>query len=301
MTNLSFKDIDALAAILASKIKSQLSEGAIYGIPRGGIYAAYAVLKHLPKTFFLIDDIKAASIVIDDIVDSGTTRAKHLEINPQVLFCSLISKDDDTIHALTGKLDDWVVFPWEGSAKASGEDIVIRMLQYIGEDPKREGLLETPKRIVKAWGEWFAGYHMNEAQVFKVFEDGAENVDSMVIVRDIPFTSHCEHHGAQFHGRAHVGYIPNGKIVGLSKLARVTHMYAKRFQVQERLGNQIADAIERNLQPLGVGVIIQAEHTCMSSRGIRVHGSSTITSALRGAIRDEQDTRNEFLSLIKGV
>lgn len=301
MMHLSFQDIDVIASRVARQITLQCTRGSVYGIPKGGVFAAYAVLKHLPSTFTMANEIEEASVIIDDIVDSGTTRTKAMTLAPNALFCSLLSKDDVTRYGELISSDEWVVFPWEGSHIGSAEDIVIRMLQYIGEDPQREGLLETPKRIVKAWGEWFGGYKMKEENIFKVFEDGAEGTDSMVIVKDIPFTSHCEHHGAQFHGVAHIGYIPDGKIVGLSKLARITHMYAKRFQVQERLGNQIADSIERNLNPLGVAVVLQAEHTCMSTRGVKVHGSTTITSAMRGAFRDEQETRNEFLSLIKGV
>lgn len=180
------------------------------------------------------------------------------------------------------------------------EKVVVEMLRIMGEDPSREGLLETPKRVIKAWKEWFDGYKMKESEIFKTFEDGAEGCSSLVIVKDIPFVSFCEHHIAQFSGVAHIGYIPSGRIVGLSKLARITQMYAHRLQVQERITNQIADSIVRNLAPLGVGVILQAEHTCMSSRGVRVHGSSTITSAMRGALMDEPSARAEFLTLIKG-
>lgn len=181
------------------------------------------------------------------------------------------------------------------------ELLVEEMLAYIGEDPQREGLRETPARVVKAWNEWFDGYKMNEEDIFKVFKDGAENCDSVIIVKDIPVESFCEHHMAQFHGVAHVGYIPNGHIVGLSKIARLVRMYSHRLQVQERLTNQIADAMEFHLQALAVGVVITAQHTCMSSRGARVHGTSTITSAMRGAFRDEPEARAEFFSLIKGV
>ena len=180
-----------------------------------------------------------------------------------------------------------------------GELLVRNMLRFIGENPERPGLLETPARVVKAWSEWFDGYHTDEAELYKVFDDGAEGADSLVIVKDIPVESFCEHHMAQFHGIAHVGYIPNGNIVGLSKLARVVRMYAHRLQVQERLTNQIADSLVNNLKPLGVAVVVKCAHTCMSSRGARVHGTQTITSAMRGAMMYDVTARAEFLSLIK--
>lgn len=178
-----------------------------------------------------------------------------------------------------------------------GQGIVRMMLSFIGENPDREGLLETPARVVKAWSEWFDGYGMDEAEIFKTFEDGAEGVSSLVIVKSIPVESWCEHHMAQFRGIAHVGYIPSGKIVGLSKLARLVRMYSHRLQVQERLTNQVADALVRNLECLGAGVVIECEHTCMSSRGARVHGTSTITSAMRGVLMEEASARAEFMSL----
>lgn len=180
--------------------------------------------------------------------------------------------------------------------------LVKAMLFQIGEDPNREGLKETPARVVKAWGEWFDGYRKDPASVLKTFEDGAELCgDELVIVRDIDFYSHCEHHLAPFFGKAHVAYIPNKKIVGLSKIARLVDLFAHRLQVQERLTNQIADAIEQNLDPIGVGVVMRATHFCMCSRGVNKQGSTTITSALRGAIRTKPEARGEFMCLVLGT
>jgi GTP cyclohydrolase I len=181
------------------------------------------------------------------------------------------------------------------------EHLVTLMLESIGEDKKRPGLIETPARVAKAWDEWFAGYKTDVSALFKTFEDGAENVDAMVILTNIPVFSHCEHHLAPFHGVAHVGYIPNGRIVGLSKIARVVDAFSRRLQVQERLTNQIADAIQENLSPLGIGVVVKAQHTCMSTRGACVTGVDTITSAMRGVLQHEASARAEFFSLIKGV
>ena len=176
-------------------------------------------------------------------------------------------------------------------------DIFEELLLFIGENPEREGLLETPKRAAKAWSEWTSGYDVKESDIFKVFEDGAENYDQMVIVKDLPFYSFCEHHLASIFGTCTIAYIPNGRIAGLSKFARLVDMYAKRLQVQERLTAQIAGAIERNLHPIGTGVIIKARHLCMESRGIAKQGHVTITTALFGAIKNEAQTRSEFMSL----
>ena len=161
----------------------------------------------------------------------------------------------------------------------------------------REGLEETPERVAKAYETWFGGYSKDPAEILKVFEDGAENCDEMVIVKDIPFYSHCEHHIVPIFGTATVAYIPNGKIVGLSKISRLVDMYARRLQVQERMTTQIADALEENLKPKAVGVIVRARHLCMESRGIQQQGHHTITSALRGELKDNPDARAEFMML----
>lgn len=180
------------------------------------------------------------------------------------------------------------------------EDNIRRLLQFVGEDPKRGGLLETPHRVAKAWGHWTSGYKKDPASILKVFEDGADGCDEMVIVKDIPFYTHCEHHLAPFFGTATVAYIPDGKIVGLSKISRIVDLFARRLQVQERLTNQIADALNTHLQPKGVGVVIRARHLCMESRGICQQGHHTITSALRGALKDKPETRAEFMALADG-
>lgn len=177
-------------------------------------------------------------------------------------------------------------------------ELVRRLLAYIGEDPDREGLLETPARFLKAWEEYTRGYREKPETILKSFEDGAQSVDEMVIVRDIPVYSLCEHHLAPFFGRAYVGYVPDKRILGLSKISRLVEIFARRLQVQERLTNQIADALDTHLQPLGVAVVIECRHMCMESRGVRHTGTATVTSALRGSIKSNADTRREFLSLI---
>jgi GTP cyclohydrolase IA len=163
----------------------------------------------------------------------------------------------------------------------------------------REGLCDTPMRMAKAWDFWSRGYWEDPAEILKTFQDGAEGVDEMVVVADLPFYSHCEHHLAPIFGTATIGYLPDKRIVGLSKLPRLLNVFARRLQVQERLTCQVADAMMKHLAPLGCGVVIKARHLCMESRGICQQGHYTITSALRGIFKDESVVRAEFLQLAK--
>jgi GTP cyclohydrolase IA len=177
---------------------------------------------------------------------------------------------------------------------------VRELLYAVGEDPDREGLRATPDRVARAFAEIFAGLHVDPEDVLQTTFD--ENHDELVLVKDIPLYSTCEHHLVPWHGKAAVGYIPgrDGRITGLSKLARVVDLYARRPQVQERLTSQVADAVMRRLQPYGVIVVVQAEHLCMAMRGIRKPGALTMTSAVRGIFKDDPRTRAEALSLILG-
>lgn len=172
------------------------------------------------------------------------------------------------------------------------------LLAMTGDDVDRPGLHETPARVMKAFKQWFGGYSVDVPALMKTFEDGAEGSDQMVIVKDIPIYSKCEHHMADIFGTATIAYIPNGKIVGLSKLSRLADAFARRLQVQERLTNQIADAIVENLAPKGVGVVIKARHMCMESRGICQQGHHTITSALRGELLTNPEVRAEFMGFV---
>ena len=178
------------------------------------------------------------------------------------------------------------------------EHAVREVIEAVGEDPEREGLRETPIRVARMYAELFEGLHMDPRDELRVgFEAGH---DEMVILRDIPFYSVCEHHFMPFHGVAAIGYIPDGRVVGLSKLARLLEGYARRPQLQERLTGQVADALMETLQPDGVAVVIEAEHLCMTQRGVRKPGSRMVTSATRGQFRQNQVTRAEFLSLVRG-
>lgn len=185
------------------------------------------------------------------------------------------------------------------SMRGVNEKIIRDFLSnVIGEDTKRGGLRDTPERVVKAWEEWTSGYAINPADVLKTFEDGGEQYNEMVIEKALPFYSHCEHHLAPFFGIAHIAYIPNGKIVGLSKMQRLLDVFARRLQVQERITVQVADAMMQYLKPKGVGVVLQARHLCMESRGVCKQGHHTITSALRGTFKKPQ-VREEFFMLTR--
>jgi GTP cyclohydrolase I len=184
--------------------------------------------------------------------------------------------------------------------REEAEEAVRTLISWAGDDPAREGLIETPKRVVKSYEEFYEGYGQDPEEILsKVFSE-IEGYDEIVLVKDIPLQSHCEHHMVPIIGKAHVAYLPDQRVVGLSKLARVVDMYGKRLQTQETMTAQIADTIDRVLQPKGVAVVIDAEHQCMSSRGVNKHGSSTITSRMLGVFRDNQKSRMEFLNLISG-
>ncbi len=177
------------------------------------------------------------------------------------------------------------------------QDNIRRLIEFIGDDPNREGLRETPDRVIRSYKELFSGYKQDPASVFKCFEDGA--CDEMVVLSGIEFCSHCEHHMLPFLGHAHVAYIPNKRIIGVSKIARLVEIFARRLQVQERLTTQITEALDKHLQPLGSACMIEANHLCMSCRGVRKQAIMR-TSSLTGAFKQDGVARAEFLALIKG-
>ena len=183
-------------------------------------------------------------------------------------------------------------------SQVQAEDAIKLLLRWAGDNPEREGLLDTPSRVAKAYKEWSGGYTTQPAEYLKRTFEEVEGYDEMVILRDIEFESHCEHHMAPIIGVAHVGYIPNGRVVGISKLARVVEAYAKRLQVQEKMTAQIANCILDVLQPKGVGVVIVAKHECMTTRGVHKTGVSMVTSKLLGSFREDARTRAEFLQCV---
>lgn len=270
--------------------RSNYNARAIYGVPRGGIPVAY-FLQGMNDQWSVVDEPERATLIVDDIVDSGRTRGNYEKAFPGIPFMALA----DFLHFQRN--GSWIIFPWEkGQVDQSAEDAPIRLLQFVGENPDREGLKETPQRFLKAWRHWTSGYGKDPKDVMKVFADGAERYDEMIWENNLPWYSVCEHHMAPFFGTAHIAYIPDKKVCGLSKLHRVLDIFARRLQMQERLTVQVADALMEVLTPRGVGVLLKARHLCKESRGIGIQGSHTTTSALRGNFLNPT-VRSEFLAI----
>lgn len=246
-----------------------------YGVPRGGAYLA-AMLNP-------VDNPEEADIIIDDLIDSGATKKKFEKYNKPFI-------------ALFNKLENpnlpWLKFPWEQDGDIEIQENVLRIIQYF-DNSNRDGLQDTPKRYIKFLKEFLNPPKFN----FTVFD--SEGYDQMIIVKDIPFYSLCEHHIAPFFGIGHIAYIPNDKIVGISKLPRTLELYSRRLQNQERITKQVAERLMEELKPKGVAVVLKAEHLCMAMRGVKKPNCKTITSELTGAFKDDLNCRNEFMNLIK--
>ena len=276
-TNITWKQVYYR---LKKTIKDLPKDTKYYGVPRGGQIVA-------GMTFNAVDTIEEADVIIDDLIDSGDTLDRNKKYNKP--FISLIDKRKE----LKG---EWLVFPWEkqeNETTETVEDNVTRLLQYFGEDVKREGLLETPKRFVKFFTE-FLNPPKWECTTFE-----GEGYDEMIIQTNIPFHSLCEHHIAPFFGTGTIAYVPNKKIVGLSKLARTLETFARRLQNQERITMQVADFLWKELEPQGVAVQLTAKHLCMEMRGVKKHNTHTTTTKLLGCFKTEPSARNEFLNAIK--
>jgi GTP cyclohydrolase I len=184
-------------------------------------------------------------------------------------------------------------------SREEAEAAVRTLIAWAGDDPTREGLLDTPRRVTKAYGEFFAGYEQDPAETLARTFKEVGGYDDIVLVKDIPFSSHCEHHMVPFFGKAHIAYLPHDGVVGLSKLARLVELYARRLQVQENLTAQIIDAVNEHLNPRGAAVMIEAEHMCMSMRGVRAHGASTVTQRFTGVFAEDRDQQDRFFALLK--
>mgnify|MGYP001793285894 CR=1 FL=1 len=199
---------------------------------------------------------------------------------------------NETVQKIIARPD--IERPSEDEARAA----VRTLLRWAGDDPDREGLLDTPDRVIRAYGEWFAGYDQDPVDMLhRTFEE-VDGYDEMVVLRDIRFESYCEHHMAPIIGKAHVGYIPTDRVVGISKLARLVNVFAKRLQVQEKMTSQIANVLMEVLRPRGVAVVMEGEHHCMSTRGVHRHGVSMVTSTMLGNFREDHRTRKEFMDIV---
>ena len=248
-----------------------------YGVPRGGQYIA-ALLNP-------VDTPEEADIIVDDLIDSGATETKWKALFPNKEFKAVFDKRKEYQGV-------WLKFVWEQDGKIEVEENVRRIIQYF-DDGNREGLKETPKRYIKFLTEFLNPPAFN----FTTFD--SEGYDEMIVQSNIPFFSLCEHHIAPFYGVGHIAYIPNEKIVGLSKLARTLDLYSRRLQNQERVTNQVAERLMEELQPKGVAVVLKAQHMCMSMRGVKKHNTWTSTSKMTGMFMNDLNCRNEFLQLIK--
>ena len=258
-------------------------KGIAFGVPRGGATVAAIMAGMGRKT---TQNPECADFIVDDIIDSGKTFKRWKSWFPELPFCALVDSNVD-------KGLGWIQFPWEHEAKRDVEDNVVRLLEYIGEDPNREGLRDTPKRVVKAWGEMTSGYQIDPKTVLGTNFEG-EGYDQLILCRGIEFTSLCEHHMLGFSGVAHVAYIPSKRVVGLSKMARLVDCFARRLQIQERLTQQVARTMHEVLKPKGVGVMFVAKHSCMSCRGVMKQQSEMVTTSLMGCFR-EHKVKEEFL------
>jgi len=276
MLHLSWDDVDIrLQKLPVSKIK-------VWGIPRGG-----SVVAGLAQRYGAIPVLTPheASVAIDDIKDSGAT-SQRIREKYDLQTIPLIDKAQEQIS-------DWVHFPWEESPEQDITASVLRCLQYLGEDPLRDGLHDTPNRVVASWNQIYGGYNVDLNAMLRWFDDPT---DEMIISKDIQFYSMCEHHMLPFFGRATVGYIPNGKVIGISKLSRIVETYARRLQTQERLTHQVGQALEGMVE--GVAVHITAQHFCMMARGVNQQHSEMVTNYLTGPFRDRPEARNEFLMAV---
>ena len=269
------------------KLRDIYSPGEVYyGVPKGGMIAC----AFLPPGAIVTSYPEKATVILDDIEDSGKTRRLYESKYTNAKFICLVNRKD---------FDDWVVFPWEADHPAGEESVqgnITRILEYIGENPEREGLQDTPERVVKSWDTLFEGYKKNPKEILTVFE--SNGYDEVVLLDNIEMYSMCEHHMLPFYGKAHVAYIPGNHIIGISKLARLVDIYARRLQNQERITQQVTEALMEYLKPKGAACIIEAKHMCMCARGVGKQNSVMKTSSMKGVFFDSPEARAELMTLI---
>ena len=291
------KDVLTLCGVLADEITKccPFYQG-IYPVLRGGAVPA-SILSQLTG-IPIVDYLNEHVLVVDDVVDSGATRLKYKKYD----FASLHVKSTTPKEALptfsAQQLDGWLAYWWEGGENGvEVQEHVTRLLEYIGEDLKREGLQETPARVVKSYKELFRGYSENPKEIVKTFE--SDGYDQIVLLRDIELYSMCEHHMLPFVGRAHVAYIPGGRVIGISKLARLVDCFARRLQIQERIGEQVTEILMTELKAQGAACIIEADHFCIRMRGVGKQHSTMVTSSMKGVFLNTPAARAELMGLIR--
>lgn len=284
---------------MTDKVIDHLSKNAIqfdsvHGVPRGGVALAIALSHHFKVP--CVKEVGPGTLIVDDIADSGKTLERFKDHKLKVVLFKKKTCPAEVLFAAE-ETEAWIEFPWE-AGEMPAEDAVTRIIEAIGDDPNREGIKDTPKRVVKSWRELFSGYQMKAEEILStVFEDGVKDCDELVLCKDIEFYSTCEHHMLPIIGKMHIGYIPDKKVVGLSKLARLGDMYARRLQIQEKMTKQIADSLMEHLKPKGVAVIVTAKHFCMCARGVNKQNSWMTTSSMQGVLRENPAARAEFLQL----
>lgn len=256
----------------------------LWGVPRGGSVIA-------AMSGRTAESPAEAEVIVDDLEDSGRTKRYWTALYPDKPFVTLFHKKEPRFGGR------WIQFPWEPEAEVDIAETVTRQLEYIGEDASREGLRETPARVIRAWGEMYSGYRIAPSSLFKTFQEGA--CREMVVLREVDFYSTCEHHMLPFFGTISIGYIPQDRVIGVSKLARLVDVFSRRLQIQERMTTQINEAIERHLEPAGTMVVCRARHLCMMARGVKKHAPEMVTSAIRGEFY-KPEVRAEFLGLLRG-
>jgi len=271
-------------------IKSRKMYNYVYGVPRGGCMVAMFVSQKL--NLFLVDQItglnnSSNTLVVDDLIDSGKTKEKYKKFDFKVL---IDKKKNDIGH-------EWVEFFYENTQQ-DDEDLITRQLEVIGEDPNREGLKETPQRVVKMWKEIFRGYDPAQKPKVTTFTNGSDGVKVDEMITDTgDFYSCCEHHMIPFIGKYWFSYVPGKQIIGLSKVARIIDYYSARLQIQERLVNDIVNEIELILKPKGIALVMEAEHLCKSMRGVKKKGRMR-TAVMKGVFKTHPETRAEFMNFI---
>jgi len=292
----SIEELNKVTAELVLKI-DQTQYDSVYPIPKNGtITALFCQMHGLTLPAVSEGEITEKTLILDDLIDSGKTFNKFPNNDFACIYVKEYSPKPKYFIEEVGK--KWVKFYYE-ETEHDIEGSVVRIIEYVGEDPNREGLQETPKRFIKALSKWTEGYSIEPKDIITVFENESNGINQIVGLSGIEFYSMCEHHLAPFFGKAHIYYIPDKKIVGISKLSRVLDIYARRFQNQERIAKQVADALVEALHPKAVAVILEAEHLCMKSRGVGKQCAIMRTSELRGLFLEEEATRAELFNLIR--